>query len=279
MKITNKIHLLKINFSVPVTPEKSLPRFVNVLIIFGDYITLVDSGVDGSHAAIYDYIEKHGRQRSEIKKLIISHAHPDHIGSAQRIKTDTGCEVIGHANEKEWIENIDFQYKSRPVPGFYTLVNVPVKMDTIWTGGEEVSLDNDIHIQIINTPGHSKGSFSILFKEDQILFTADSLPVENDIPTYDNYKALSDSIRYIRSLQGFTTLLSSWTTPLKDQAEIQSLINKGETYLHKLDSIIRECYAETESNPLDNCRKVITAAGLPAIFAIPLVDRAFRTHL
>jgi hypothetical protein len=41
MKFTDKIHLLQIDFEIAITPEKKLTRFVNVIIIFGDKITLV----------------------------------------------------------------------------------------------------------------------------------------------------------------------------------------------------------------------------------------------
>jgi hydroxyacylglutathione hydrolase len=279
MEITKKIHLLKIDFSVQITPEKVLPRFVNSLIIFGDSITIIDSGVKDSYVAIYDYIEKHSRKISEIKTLIISHSHPDHIGSASRIKKDTGCKVIGHLNEKDWIENIDLQYKSRPVPGFYNLVEESVMLDSVLLGGEELTLDENVNAQIINTPGHSKGSFSILFKEDLVLFTADSLPVENDIPTYDNFKELKNTIQKIKLISNYKTLLSSWTEPLNNKTEILSLIEKGNQYLDRLDRAIKKYYVDKETTSLENCTKVIEALGLPLIFVVPLVDRAFRTHL
>ncbi len=278
MQVTDKIHLLKIDFSVQVSSEKSLPRFVNSLIVFGESITVIDSGVKDSYKAIYNYIEANNRKISEIKTLIISHSHPDHIGSAQKIKDDTGCTVIGHLNEKEWIENIDLQYKNRPVPGFYNLVDQSVKIDQPLLGGEKLKLDNGVTISIINTPGHSKGSFSILFEEDFVLFTADSLPLPNDIPTYDNYNDLKKSLSTIRSTGNYNILLSSWTSPLFDQREMKALFDEAESYLNKLDHAVKEYYSEIELNALDNCTKVIKALNLPPFFAIPLVDRAFRTH-
>lgn len=53
----------------------------------------------------------------------------------------------------------------------------------------------------------------------------------------------------------------------------------GDKYLDKLDIVIKEQYSQNELNELDNCGKVIQVLGLPKIFVIPLVDRAFRTHL
>lgn len=278
MEITKKIHLLKIDFEVQITPDKSLPRFVNSLIIMGNSITIIDSGVKNSYKLIYDYIEKNNRKISDVKTLILSHAHPDHIGSALKIKTDTGCNVIAHFFEKDWIENIDLQYKIRPVPGFYNLVDESVKVDSLLVGVDDLMLDRDINISIFNTPGHSKGSFSILFNEDKILFTADSLPLANDIPTYDNFKDLKESITLIKSVNNYKTLLSSWTAPLNDKNEIAKLINDGEKYLDRIDNAVKKFYPEKELNALDNCRKVINELGLPPVFIVPLVDRAFRTH-
>jgi hydroxyacylglutathione hydrolase len=134
---------------VQIAPDKSLPRFVNSLIILGDSITIIDCGVKNSYKLIYDYIEKNNRKISDIKTLILSHSHPDHIGSAQKIKTDTGCNVIAHFFEKDWIENIDLQYKLRPVPGFYNLVDKSVKVDTLLVGVDDLKLDKDINISTI----------------------------------------------------------------------------------------------------------------------------------
>lgn len=277
MKITDKIHLLKIDFTVTITPEKVLPRFVYSIIVFGEKITIIDAGVKGSENIIYEYIGKHNRRIDEIKTLIISHSHPDHIGSANRIKAGTGCRVVGHALEKEWIENIDLQYSNRPVPGFYNLVDESVELDELLHGEEEIKLDNDISIRIINTPGHSAGSYSILFQEDKLLFTADSLPLVNDIPTYDNFTNLKKSINLIKSLQ-FNTLLTSWTEPLFNRTAISGLIEGGEKYMDKINGAVKKYYSDHQGDTMDCCRMVIQELQLPPLFAIPLVDRAFKTH-
>lgn len=278
MKITDNIHLLKIDFAVQVAPGKALPRFVNSLIIFGKSITVVDSGVEGSHVYIYDYIKQNKREISEIETLIISHAHPDHIGSAKKIKEDTGCRIIAHHQEKDFIENIDLQYSRRPVPGFYNLVKEPAVVDEILYGGETLSLDTDITARIINTPGHSKGSFCILFNEDKVLFTADAIPVENDIPTYDSFKDLQSSMTRIGEIGEYSILLTSWTSPLFEKSSITQLFELGKSYLDRIDSAVKEQYPHDETSSLENCKKVLSALGLPPLFAVPLVDNAFKTH-
>ena len=45
IKLTDKINLLKIEFEIVLSPERKLPRFVNVILIFGDILTLINTGV------------------------------------------------------------------------------------------------------------------------------------------------------------------------------------------------------------------------------------------
>ena len=86
MKLTDEIQLLQIDFEITISPEKKIPRFVNVLILFGDKITLIDTGVKGSEKIISDYIQKQNRDISEIDRIILSHSHPTTLEVQQRSK-------------------------------------------------------------------------------------------------------------------------------------------------------------------------------------------------
>ena len=278
MKLTEKIHLLKIDFEIEISPDKKLPRFVNVIIVFGDKITLIDSGVIGSEEKILQYIEEQNRDFAEIDTLILSHSHPDHIGSAAIIKELTGCKVLAHEAEKEWIENIEIQSKQRSVPGFFNLVDRSVEIDGFISGGQELTIEDGPTLKFIHSPGHSKGSLNIEFMEDQILFTADSIPLKNDIPNYDNFHDLMNSLDQISNAE-FTTLLSSWTPPLNDKNEICQLIEEGKIYMQTIDSVVRDCYGDGNTSNPESCKMAVNKLGLPPFLANPIVNKAFRSHL
>lgn len=277
MILTSTLHLLKINFEITLSPDKKLPRFVNVLIILGDKITLIDTGVKGSEEVIFDYLQEHNRDYSEIETIIISHSHPDHIGSASRIKELTNCKVLAHELEKEWIEDIDIQNSQRPVPGFYNLVDKPVLVDELISDNQEIKIQEGLTLNCIKSSGHSKGSLNIEFKEDNILFTADSIPLKNDIPNYDNYVELMQSLKRIKNSE-FDTLLTSWTPPLTDKGEIDSLIKDGEEYMKRINSVVKMYYKDIDTNTLENCKMVVDKLGLPPFLTNPIVDRAFKSN-
>jgi glyoxylase-like metal-dependent hydrolase (beta-lactamase superfamily II) len=278
MKLTDKIHLLKLDFEITLNPQITIKRFVNSIIIFGEKITLIDTGVKSNEDVLLSYIKGNGRDITEIDRIILSHSHPDHIGCAAKLKKLSGCAVLAHRAERTWIENIETQAQERPVPGFFTLVDSSVQIDDFLNDGDELKVDTDCTLKIIHAPGHSSGSLNILFKDDRILFTADSIPLKNDIPNYDNYCDLLKSLLFIKECKDYDMLLTSWTPVCRGKDEVDALICEGESYMARLNQAVNEVYVGEESSRLEFCRKVILKLGLPDLYTMPIVDRAFRGH-
>ena len=279
MKIKGNIHLLRIDFNIRLSPEKVLPRFVNVLIIFGEKITLVDTGVKGSEDKIFGYIAENDRSYSEIDRVILSHSHPDHIGSAARIKELTGCKILAHPAEKTWFENIATQEKERPVPGFSNLVDRSVVIDEFLEDGQILNLGNGQTVQIIRAPGHSAGSINLFLRNEKVLFTADSIPLKGDIPNYDNARQLLNSLHQIENINDYEVLLSSWTPAFTDAFEIKKMLVDGRSWIEMIDTSVKANYHGTETEPLDFCRATVNQLGLPHFLVNPIVDSSFRSHL
>ncbi|MGZ5371356.1 MBL fold metallo-hydrolase, partial [Aeromicrobium sp.] len=53
-----------------------------VLIIDGDGVTLVDTGFPGDKERVIASLGKLGRSPADVDAVVLTHAHPDHIGSA-----------------------------------------------------------------------------------------------------------------------------------------------------------------------------------------------------
>lgn len=111
MQVSEHIHALRIPFKVPVSPDKVIDRDVYAYLVFGDKITIIDSGVKGAETILFDYIKKKGRDPKEISMVILSHSHPDHVGSVKAIREATQCLVAAHSGEKEWIEDTEKQWR------------------------------------------------------------------------------------------------------------------------------------------------------------------------
>jgi len=201
------------------------------------------------------------------------------MGSAAKIKEITGCKVLAHIEEKEWIEHIDVQCENRPIPGFYELLEESVRIDKFLNHNQILQIDENLSLRILHSPGHAKGLINIEFIEDKILFTADSIPLKNDMPNYDKYTELMDSLERIKKNTSFDTLISSWADPLFERAQIDQIIIEGEEYIKKIDSLVNVYYSSEYELPFQSCEKVIDELKLPHLFVNSIVDRAFRSHL
>ncbi len=279
MKVSDHIHCIKHTFSIPVKPGVSVDRFVYSYIIFGkEGIYLVDSGVKDSIDKIFDYIASNGRLIDEVKQLILTHSHPDHIGSAQEIQRKTSCRISAHANERNWIENVDQQYNDRPVPGFDTLVGGSVEVDHGLNDGDVVVLEDHIRINVIHSPGHSAGSISLLFKDEGVLISGDTLLLPGSLPIYDNFVDTVASIENLRKIAGIKVLLSSWDEPCYG-GKIYQVMENSIKYLNDIHNAISQIPDAKKLEPLELCRVVVEQLGLPPFTVNPLVARSFQATL
>ncbi len=215
MQITPSVHALRHTFKIPITNSVVIERFVYSYIIYGEMITLIDTGVAGCEAPICEYIRSTGRDPSEIALIILTHSHPDHIGAAGAIQRLTGCSVAAHPAERAWIENVALQNRERPVPGFAALVGGSVMVDHELVDGDTIEPDDTRggEMLVFHTPGHSKGSISLFLHREGALFSGDAIPVAGEMPIYDDAVESVNSVKRLRGLAGIRVLLSSWDEP------------------------------------------------------------------
>jgi|SRR5579862_5071293 len=78
---------------VHVTPM----GFSNAFLIDGnDGLTLIDAGFPSKEAAVFGAIRRLSRSPGQLKHLIFTHGHPDHIGSAAAIVRQTNARTYMH---------------------------------------------------------------------------------------------------------------------------------------------------------------------------------------
>ena len=274
MQVTEHIHALEIPFKIPFSPEKMIDRTVYSYLILGEKVTLIDSGVSGAEAIIFDYLRKIGRDPKEISMMVLSHSHPDHLGAAKTIKEATGCLVAAHPNEIAWIEETEKQFKERPVPGFRALVGGSVAVDRPLRDGEIMTIEEGLDFKVMHTPGHSSGSISLFVEQEETLFTGDALPFPGDLPIYEDISGCLASIRKIKSQAGVKVLLSSWEPPIRGQERIIARIEKSVAYLRKIHNAVIAAKGNEDRDVMELCRKVVNSLGLPPLAANPLVAKS-----
>jgi len=277
MKVEN-IYPVRIEFGIPLSPEITIERFVYAYILDGDRLSLIDTGVAGGEKIISAALKKIGRNLSEIEVVILTHSHPDHIGSASLIQRLSGAEVWAHRNERVWIEDTDRQGRERPIPGFANLVSGSTAINRFIADGDILFPGQDSTFRVLHTPGHSSGSISLLSGETGVLFCGDVIPPPGGMPIYEDVSALACSLVRLAAIENLTALYSSWADPLYGQNAVDA-IRAGIRYLKTIHTVVMEVSSELDnSNPMELCRLCVRMLELPPFAVNPLTARSFLAH-
>src|SRR5438874_12768169 len=115
---------------------------------------LINSNLESSVPRIKESVEKLGFKFSDVKILLISHAHWDHDAGSARIKQLTGAKYMVMEGDVPVVESggkADFQYG-----GVASNLYPPAKVDRVLHDGDEVKLGGTVLVAHL-TPGHTKG--------------------------------------------------------------------------------------------------------------------------
>jgi metallo-beta-lactamase class B len=125
---------------------------------------LINSNLVESVPQIRASVEQLGFRFSDIKVLLISHAHWDHNAGSAAIKAATGAQYMVMADDVANVESggkSDFQYGA--APDTYTPVT---KVDRVLRDGDEVRLGSTVLVARL-TPGHTRGCTTWTLKVDE----------------------------------------------------------------------------------------------------------------
>ncbi len=231
-----RVKQIKIDFHV----TESIKRFVYVYLIETEGgCVLVDSGVAGSETNIEQAMREEGHEPSELKAVFLTHAHPDHIGTAHYFREKYGAKIYASKGERAWIEDIDLQFTERPIPNFYHLAGRSAAVDQVVKAGDRIYLSDNSCIDVVGTPGHSADHVS--YRMENVVFTGDSLPVRGDIPIFIDVDAARDSLNTLEELTDVDVFYPAWDKTYSGEVmreklkQARKLIDELERMVWELD--------------------------------------------
>lgn len=124
----------------------------------------------------------------DIKSVVLTHGHLDHIGALKEVKEATGAEVAIHSDDVNFLHDqslgalFGLAYPTPPLP------------DRLLKDGDSLDV-GDLHFSVLHTPGHSPGGICLL--GHGVVFSGDTLfnygIGRTDLPG-GSYSQLMDSI-------------------------------------------------------------------------------------
>jgi len=164
------------------------PFVVNsYLVSNGKRCFLIDPGLQIS--PLLDKIEKNNLK---LEAILATHGHIDHIDGVASVKKKFSAPFYVNMGDKDLIDTVSVQARmfGVPDPG-----NVSVDKELPSSGEIEIA---GLKINLLYTPGHSKGSVSLYLESENVVFSGDALfnfsIGRTDLPG-GNYEKLISSIR------------------------------------------------------------------------------------
>lgn len=156
------------------------------LVEDGGEVTIVDAGAPAYWASLPDALAALGRTLQDVRVVLLTHGHSDHIGFAQRA-SESGIPVRVHeadaALARQEVPNPSRGYGSvKPLPLLrflvygvrHGLLRIP-KLRHVATFGDGATLDVPGAPTVIHVPGHTPGSAALHFAGHDALFAGDAL--------------------------------------------------------------------------------------------------------
>ena len=163
---------------------------------------LINTGLASSASQIKKNIEQLGFHFNDIKILLITHGHFDHVGALAEIKKMTGAKLMVDAGDAPVLADggsSDYEL------GKYGRTFAAVKADHLLHDHDTVTLGN-MHLVMLHHPGHTKGSCSYLFdvKDDKrtyrvLIANMPSIIIDRKFSEVTDYPNIANDYAYTLS--------------------------------------------------------------------------------
>jgi glyoxylase-like metal-dependent hydrolase (beta-lactamase superfamily II) len=217
--------------------------WVNVFVVEDNGLTLIDTGAKGSTAKIFSAIKNGGKNPYDIKRVILTHAHPDHAGSAEEIKRMLRVPIMAHHEDaKIMAYGIAFRKEICLTPGLKNWLIYELAIKRAGINIEPVVIDEQLNdrdllpllggVRVVHTPGHSKGHIALLAENEEVLIAGDLL---------SNSTGLGLSVIYENMAEGISSIMKVTDLDFDKMA-----FGHGSPILHDAGSMLRQTFVNYE---------------------------------
>lgn len=151
---------------------------------------VIDPGL--SINEVENFLKEIMKNSLQVKYIVNTHGHMDHISGNALIKERTGAKIMIHEYDADMLIN--------PIENLSGIMGLSITSpppDLTLKDGDKIRI-GDLEIEVLHTPGHTPGSISLYYRNEGVIFTGDTLFAgsigRTDFPG-SSYRMLIKSIR------------------------------------------------------------------------------------
>lgn len=234
-----------------------------------DFAVLIDSGVAGMYEDLLAMLERAGVAPRELRFLLNTHSHHDHIGSNGRLKQLTGCIIGAHPLYAEWHSDFERHYQefARAFPDLIpdtsalraevlATLDVSHKLDLHLQEGIVIDLGGGVRLEALSFPGHMKAELGFFEAKTSTLILGDAItgldwPFFHGHLDVAGYRRTLKKIVEIVTSHGASEVLLAHFPPMSPE-EAAKLVARARDYLDQIEVALIRIAAEADSVSLED---------------------------
>jgi glyoxylase-like metal-dependent hydrolase (beta-lactamase superfamily II) len=155
------------------------------LVEYNHGLLLLDGCCRGDVQTVCDFItETLKRPLSDLKRIVVTHMHPDHAGGAHALRKRTGCSVATGVSDRPWYQGLEgrVMHATDILLGYYMAKRLGKPYRMLWyprfLKADEVLREGDTvpgfdEWKILETHGHTNGDISLWHRPSHRVYVGD----------------------------------------------------------------------------------------------------------
>ncbi len=248
-------------------------RFVAMHLLVGDQAALLfDTGMDRMpYDYVLPYLDSIGVAADQVRYVVTSHADFDHTaGNASMREIAPQAIFMCHNLDQPMIEDIEVMIRDRygefaadhdideteESKAFIRAQSRHIPVDVTLSGGEKIRLGASWEVEILHTPGHSRGHLTIYDPRSNTLIICDAT-LWNAVLRKDGAPAFPPTYRYVdtyvASMNRFAgmqaDLMLTSHYPIYQGAGVKEFLAESRAYVDRVDQALVQAIANAANPP------------------------------